>query len=180
MDRKSVHNTLHDLPWLFQVWAAKHVLGIAGTMEFLAHQDDRSPLCPSCNKCKETCKHIARCPEAGRTLIFEQSAQGMKQNLEKNNTHPDLRILVLQYLCGRGSILCSKCLMAMNLPCIIQEFTESQDIIGWDNFIMGMLSSKLLPIQGTHLLQSKSISNASRWISGLIMQLLQVTHTQWI
>jgi hypothetical protein len=33
----SVHNTLHDLPWLFQVWATKHILGIAGTIKFLAH-----------------------------------------------------------------------------------------------------------------------------------------------
>jgi hypothetical protein len=101
VDWKLVCSTLHDLPRLFQVWAAKHVLGIAGTMKFLAHQDDRSPLCSSCNKCKETCKHIARCPEAGpqagRALAFEQSAQGMEQWLEKNYTHPDLRILLLQY-----------------------------------------------------------------------------------
>jgi hypothetical protein len=34
----SVHRTLHNLSWLFQIWAAKHVLGIAGTMKFLAHQ----------------------------------------------------------------------------------------------------------------------------------------------
>jgi hypothetical protein len=78
VDWKSVHSTLHDLPWLFQVCAAKHVLEIVGTMEFLAHQDDKSPLCPSCNKYRETCKHIARCPEAGHALAFEQSAQGME------------------------------------------------------------------------------------------------------
>jgi hypothetical protein len=70
--------------------------------------------------------------------------------------------------------------MAMNLPHIIQEFAELQDIIGWDNFIMGMVSSKLLPIQSTHLLQSKFSSNASRWILGLVTQLLRVMHTQWI
>jgi len=49
VDWQSIHRTLHDLPQLFQVWAAKHVLGIAGTMKFLEHQDDRSPMCPSCN-----------------------------------------------------------------------------------------------------------------------------------
>ncbi len=71
--------------------------------------------------------------------------------------------------------------MALNLPCIIiQEFAELQDIIGWDHFIMGMVSSKLLPIQSAYLLQCKSSCNTSRWISGLITQLLQVTHTQWI
>ncbi len=70
VDWKSIHCTLHDLPRLFQLWASKHVLGIAGMMKFLAHQDDRSPLCPSCLECKETCKHIAHCPEMGHAAAF--------------------------------------------------------------------------------------------------------------
>ena len=59
VDWKSVYSTLHDLPRLFQLWASKHVLGIAGTMKFLSHQDGQSPLCPSCHNCNKTCKHIA-------------------------------------------------------------------------------------------------------------------------
>jgi hypothetical protein len=42
-----IHRTLRNLPQLFQVWAAKHVLGIAGTMHFLSHQDKQNPICPS-------------------------------------------------------------------------------------------------------------------------------------
>jgi hypothetical protein len=45
---------------------------------------------------------------------------------------------------------------------------------------MGMVSSKLLPIQSKFFLHSKSSSCAMRWISSLITQLLQVTHAQWI
>jgi hypothetical protein len=45
---------------------------------------------------------------------------------------------------------------------------------------MGMVSSKLLPIQSDFFLHSKSSSCTTRWISSLIAQLLQVTHTQWI
>ncbi len=44
VDWRSVHSTLHGLPRLFQLWASKHVLGIAGTMMFLSYQDDRSPI----------------------------------------------------------------------------------------------------------------------------------------
>ncbi len=83
VDWKLIHCTLHDLPQLFQVWATKHVHCIVGTMKFLAHQDDRSPLCPSCQKCKELCKHIAQCPEAGRSLAFEQLAQAVGLWLKK-------------------------------------------------------------------------------------------------
>ncbi len=45
---------------------------------------------------------------------------------------------------------------------------------------MGMVSSELLPIQSAHSLTSSSSLNATHWIFGLITQLLQVTHTQWI
>ncbi len=73
MDWRSAHRTLHDLAWLFQVWAAKHVLNIAGTTKFLLYQDGWCKLCPSCQKCKETCHHVARCPEKGRAMAFDQS-----------------------------------------------------------------------------------------------------------
>jgi hypothetical protein len=43
-----------------------------------------------------------------------------------------------------------------------------------------MVSSKLLPIQSAVSHSSRSSPSAERWITGLIMQLLQVTHTQWI
>jgi hypothetical protein len=90
VDWVSIHRTLHDLPRLLQIWAAKHVLGNAGTMHFLSHQDARSPLCPSCQDCKELFKHVARCPEAGHTLAFDQSVSGVDLWLNKNNTHPNL------------------------------------------------------------------------------------------
>jgi hypothetical protein len=90
VDWTSIHCTLHKLPKLFQVWAAKHVLGIAGTIHFLSHQDNQSPICPSCQACKELCRHISRCPDIGRALAFTQSVAGVELWMEKNNTHPDL------------------------------------------------------------------------------------------
>ncbi len=180
VDWTSIHCTLHNLPRLFQVWAAKHVLSIAGTMSFLSHQDEQSPLCPSCLNCRKTCKHVAKCPEVGHAQAFSQSASELELWLTKNNAHPNLRSLLLRYLQGRGALSCYKCATALNLPHIFQEFSQSQDVIGWDNFVMGMVSSKPLPIQSDFFLHSKSSSCATRWISGLITQLLQVTQTQWI
>jgi hypothetical protein len=105
VDWISVHHTLHDLPRLFQVWASKHVFGIAVTMKFLAHQDNRSPICPSCQDCKESCKHVAQCPEAGHTLTFAQSMLGVELWLDRNSTHPNLWSLLFQYFQGRGALL---------------------------------------------------------------------------
>jgi hypothetical protein len=45
---------------------------------------------------------------------------------------------------------------------------------------MGMISTKLIAIQSTHFHMTGESYHATRWIAGLITQLLQVTHTQWI
>jgi hypothetical protein len=142
----SVHRTLHNLPRLFQIWAAKHVLRVAGTMKFLAQQDGRSPLCPSCQAGKKTCNHIALCPESGRTDAFKQSTREVEWWLEEHKTQPDLQSLLLMYLCGCGTMTCVECSLSLQLPYAYQKFATSQDIIGWDKFVMGMVSTKLLPI----------------------------------
>jgi hypothetical protein len=180
LDWKSIHQALHNLPWLFQLWAAKHVLGVVGTMKFLSHQDGRSLLCPSCNKCNETCKHIAQCLEPGCAAAFAQLTHGVELWLETNGTHNDLMLLLLCYLQGQGTVTCVECSDDLNLPQIIRDYVISQDVIGWDNFAMGMISSKLLPIQSAYNHIKGVSSHATRWISGLVTQLLQVTHTQWI
>jgi hypothetical protein len=116
VDWKSIHRTLHNLSRLFQLWASKHVLGIAGTMKFIAYQDNRSPLCPSCLECKETCKHIVRYPETRHVAAFVQSTQEVERWMVAHHTHPNLLLLLTQYLRGRGTITCFKCLDNLNLP----------------------------------------------------------------
>ena len=45
---------------------------------------------------------------------------------------------------------------------------------------MGMVSHKLLVIQSAHFHTAGKSYRAIQWIAGLITQLLQVVHTQWI
>ncbi len=143
IDWPSVQETIHDLPRLFQIRAAKHVNNIAGMMTFLSHQDSRSMLCPSCQLCEETCQHIAQCPEEGHTLAFEKSANGMEKWLKSNNTHLDIQHCLLQYLHGRGSISCFDCATALHLPPIMQRLAISHNIIKWDHYMMGMISKQI-------------------------------------
>jgi hypothetical protein len=62
----------------------------------------------------------------------------------------------------------------------MQDLARSQDVIGWDLFMMGMLSKQMADVQSAHFLQHHYSRLVSKWISGLITQLLQVTHFQWI
>ena len=86
----SLQRTLTSLSRLFQLWAAKHVNRIAGTMSFLSCQDGRCDCCPSCETCVETCPHIAQCPKAGRASAFAQSTDELELWLSANKSHPDL------------------------------------------------------------------------------------------
>ena len=45
---------------------------------------------------------------------------------------------------------------------------------------MGMISTKLAPLQSSHIMESSLSTSIKRWSAGLITHLLQVTHTQWI
>ena len=64
---KLVYDTLHEVPRLFQVWACKQVMNIAGInlirSRYKLHHD---PTCPICDKCVETCAHVLSCNKAGR------------------------------------------------------------------------------------------------------------------
>ena len=46
---RPIYQALHDVPRLFQLWACKQVLGIAGTNEMQAHYTpNHEKTCPSC------------------------------------------------------------------------------------------------------------------------------------
>jgi hypothetical protein len=100
--------------------------------------------------------------------------------MSAQDTHPNLRRLLTEYMQGRGEIMCLECFISLNLPPIYQDFASSQDVISWDGFAMGMISIKLLPLQSADSLTNTPSSTSARWISGLITHLLQVMHTQWI
>jgi hypothetical protein len=100
--------------------------------------------------------------------------------METVDTHSDVKVLLLKYLRGRGSTPCLECVDSLDLPPILREYASAQDIIGWDNFVMEMISHRLLPIQRAHFHTAGKSYCTTRWIVGLITQLLQVTHTQWM
>jgi hypothetical protein len=103
-----------------------------------------------------------------------------KDGSKGNNTHPDIQNLLLRYLRGHGSISCLDCAIAFDLPPIMQRLVISQDNIGWDHFMMGIVSKLIAKIQRTYLFHSNSSRTASLWIAGLITQLPQVMYAQWI
>jgi hypothetical protein len=77
-------------------------------------------------------------------------------------------------------VTCLECAISLELPPFMQDLARSQDVIGWDLFMMRMLSKQMIDVQSVHSLQHHYSFPVSKWISGLITQLLRVTHFQWI
>ena len=98
----------------------------------------------------------------------------------RTHPHPDLRSLLLLYTRGRGTVSCLECAVSLDLPPHLHKLARSQDVIGWDNYMMGMLSMQMAAVQSVYILQHYLALPVSKWLSGLITQLLQVTHCQWI
>jgi hypothetical protein len=116
----------------------------------------------------------------GRAAAFWQLTNEVEKWMENNGTHPDVKLLLLRYLRGCGLTKCLECAGSLNLPPILHKYATSQDVIGWDNFVMGMIPRTLLAIQSTHFHTIGKSSRAMQWIADLITHLLQITHTQWI
>jgi hypothetical protein len=64
------YQALTEVPWMFQLFASKQTLGIAGCNYYTPGHD---PLCPSCGVVPETCGHILVCDEAGRVEVLHGS-----------------------------------------------------------------------------------------------------------
>jgi hypothetical protein len=69
---------------------------------------------------------------------------------------------------------------ALELPSQFHRFAFSQDMIGWDNFMLGKISMHLRPIQHSHLLCSSSMLTVDDWMKKFIDRLLHIVHGQWI
>jgi hypothetical protein len=82
----------------------------------------------------------------------------------------------MDYILSRGV----RRLDALDLPSQFHRFAFSQDMIGWDNFMLRKVSLYLPPIQYSHLLCSPSMLTFDDWMKKFIDQLIHIVHGQWI
>jgi len=175
-----VYRTLREeVPRMFQVWACKQVMGIAGTFHNLkirrARDDD---ICPSCDECSETCAHVLQCSDAGRVEAMLLTIDLMKKWLLKIGTDGGLVTALVRYAAGRGQVTMQEICFDMGEE--YHRFAWSQDMIGWRRFMEGMVTKEIVAIQWQYLVMTGSTVSINRWMSGLIIKLLEVTHGQWL
>jgi hypothetical protein len=66
------------------------------------------------------------------------------------------------------------------LPGDLWRLAEEQDLIGWDNFMEGKISTQFEVLQHAHLFNASTVMNTSDWIKQFNSKLLHITQGQWI
>jgi hypothetical protein len=181
VDWPHVYRTLHEeVPQLFQVWACKQVMNIAATNQNLSrrHPDGRSNKCPCCTIHVETAEHVLLCPEAGRVKAFLLCTSALEQWLDEADTDPDLTDSIVEYVQRRGTVMMEEAIS--EAPPRFRPMALSQDKIGWRRFLEGMISKEITNIQQQYYAVNGSRMSLKKWCSGLITQLLEITHGQWL
>lgn len=174
-----VARALEEVPRLFQLWASKQVLDIAGTNGKVSKWDESvDPRCPSCQQCTETTAHILLCDEAGRVDTFLRMTDHVETWLYSVDTDPCLVDCLMQFARGRGQT--SMRSLCISLDSRFQGMARSQDKIGWRRFMEGMISRGVVEIQREYFCRHGLSWKLDRWASGLVIKLLEVTHGQWL
>jgi hypothetical protein len=178
---KALHKTLHSIPKMFQLFAGKQVYGVSAVLGYLSKQKDFAHLgetCPNCCSCKETTRHLLLCREIGRVRCLNLLIRQVTGWMRAVDTAPDLSTLISEYLFTRGS------LVRDNIPAPIPHqytaFIRSQDKIGWNRMMEGMLSKELLLLDSTDVLGPYCKLSQQVWVQTLMKKLLEATHGVWI
>jgi hypothetical protein len=176
---KSVYFALREVPRMFQIWACKQVMEVAGTNEMQArYTPGHDKHCPSCGVCMETCGHVLACKEGGRVELLTQSIGLVDRWLEDHVTEPKLRRYLTQYARGRGGQLMSE--IVRERTGMYREMARSMDRVGWRRFMEGMISKEVVAIQRKAPADGGGMLSLEKWGVGLVTKLLEVTHGQWL
>jgi hypothetical protein len=163
VDWSQVHWTLNEeVPRVFQVWASNQVMNLAATNKNLhrRHRDGQSTKCPCCTLHVETAEHVILYTEEGHVEVFMRLLELLEWWLYDINMDPELVECIVEYVQGWGQELMEEIVRGA-----LERFNEmgwSQDKIGWQQFLEGMISKEITRIQQQHYALSGSRMSLKR------------------
>jgi hypothetical protein len=70
--------------------------------------------------------------------------------------------------------------MLRPMSAALREVAESQDRIGWVEFLHGKVTTKFWKIQQAHCIMAGTRISSDDWITHFTRQLIEISHAQWL
>ena len=90
---------------MFQIWVFKQVTNIAGVnSKQVVYKANHDPMCPSCNKEEETCRHVLGCDEEGRVKALNFTIDMLENGMRTVGKNGPLWNCLTAYSRKRGGV----------------------------------------------------------------------------
>ena len=96
---------------------------------------------------------------------------------QDNRTDPALAYWIEKYLLLRG---CNSFASMGTMNTSLRQAAESQDLIGWVEFLHGKVSVEIAKLQRFHCAASPCRMNGADWMKHFVSHLLHISHSQWL
>jgi hypothetical protein len=163
---------LSDVAPLFR-WVSKHVSGncaVGKTMKRWGYWE--SDNCPCCQTPTKTSRHVVTCTNDRIKVTRQAQLHAFRGKLQSMETHEDIERCFMHALSDPSH------LFATHATPFIAQAVESQDKIGWFNFLEGRIAVEWRQLQDQHYRNTGSSHHGKRWAMYVIQELLGVIH--WI
>ena len=166
------------LPMGKQRWLLKHLAGQCAVGRVLARrghqQHDR---CPLCDAEDEQVVHIVQCPDPRPRKCLKQSLKSLRDWMTQELTQPSLASQLHLHLQRWAH---QEPPPPLTGPYHVKLAIHEQAMIGWENFLYGRFSTKILAAQTKHFRSiGKTRRTGKAWSVRLAIQAYEVLWTMW-
>jgi hypothetical protein len=178
VDWEARDKSISSKPDMFRLWLFKQSSSFCASRKNMGRWFGSTvTCCPNCLQPDEDSAHLLHCPDPGRFALLREELRALEEWMHKTYTHPFLAHAISHYIFHRGAV---KFRNVPGLPRELYKLAEEQDLIGWDQFMEGKISSRLREIQLDFLLSCPTMMTSFDWTAQFISHLLHLTHGQWI
>jgi len=102
----------------------------------------------------------------------------METWMKEVDTDPNLLDCIAEYAYARGGREMTE--ICNGLGETYMQMAREQDVIGWRRFMEGTIPTRMREIQRQYHISEGTRTSPERWAQGLILELLEATHGQWL
>lgn len=178
IDWAASQRAMKRCPTYRRLWQPKWLSGFVPTGKNLKRwKIQLSDACPRCGNAELSTNHTLRCPDDSTKTKWAALMTNLDEWLVTSFTHPDLRQGIITTLSAWHDHLPTPCIDSDYTG--ISELFESQQSLGPDAFIKGVLCSQWAAIQQRYYEWIDSKKTGLRWVSSLIKRFWDIAWDMW-